>query len=275
MAAILEWVKMHRKFATSSIMECSVASRYFFQLAIIVSDSVGVLIGTIPALSRQFNMPEDLVRVCLDELGQPDPSSSHIDHEGRRIIRTGENEYLVTTKMEHNPDATNAERQARYRAKRKEKLDAAVRLRDGNDVTAGNDGCNEVTVRVEESREENITTTLAKPGGLPKSGNGFDQFWMAYPKKVKRGRALAIWTSLTADERKLATGAVQVYAKAWATAPTDRRQYIPHGERWLKAKRWTDDPAEWPREANPDAHPAADSSLTPEDEAAFRKLEKP
>jgi len=78
---------------------------------------------------------------------------------------------------------------------------------------------------------------------------GFVQFWTLYPKKVGKGAAFIEWRKLGAADRAAAIAKVGIFAAAWLGAPEERRQFIVDPERWLKRRRWEDDPAEWRRAA--------------------------
>lgn len=88
--------------------------------------------------------------------------------------------------------------------------------------------------------------------GAPSSAGvraSFEDFWKAYPKKKDRGHAEKIWKRLRADETALAVGAALEFAAAWAGASTERQQFVPLAATWLSGQRWTDDRAQWARDA--------------------------
>lgn len=80
----------------------------------------------------------------------------------------------------------------------------------------------------------------------------FETFWQAYPRKVGKGAARAVWGRLRPSASLLA----QMLATLEWQRQTDqwRRDggcYIPHPVTWLRQERWDDEPVSL------DAAPAA------------------
>jgi hypothetical protein len=83
--------------------------------------------ATIPGMARECGYSIDDVERCIKELESPDPYSTNIEEEGRRIIRNGIGGwYIVSYQKYHeqkvekglsmHPDAV---RQRKYRAKKR------------------------------------------------------------------------------------------------------------------------------------------------------------
>ena len=79
------------------------------------------------------------------------------------------------------------------------------------------------------------------------NSQGFDEFWLAYPRKTAKATALKSWARLIKTEQVKAMEALPVHKKqpGWIKDPT----YIPHASTWLNQKRWEDelesDPKWW------------------------------
>lgn len=68
--------------------------------------------------------------------------------------------------------------------------------------------------------------------------NTFDEFWSAYPNKVGRPKALAVWNRL-----KPGLDVVLAGLKRWKASDQwrkDKGQYIPHPTTWLNREGWND-----------------------------------
>jgi hypothetical protein len=74
-----------------------------------------------------------------------------------------------------------------------------------------------------------------------RSGEGFDEFYAAYPKKKKRPDALKAWDKLKPDEalRAQILRAIATQAKT-AQWQKDGGQFIPYPASWLNAEGWND-----------------------------------
>jgi hypothetical protein len=75
-----------------------------------------------------------------------------------------------------------------------------------------------------------------------KVADGFDEFWAAYPKHVKKARALEQWLHLGPDpplrEKILQSIAQQQLCDQW-----QEDRYIPDPHNWLKDRGWEDEHA--------------------------------
>jgi len=92
---------------------------------------------------------------------------------------------------------------------------------------------------------------------LPPKGvcNGFDSFWLAYPKKIGKGAALKKYEGLRRQGRLPPISdliAAIENQKTWEQWQKDEGQYIPNPATWLNQGRWEDQPPEggpqWIRE---------------------------
>jgi uncharacterized protein YdaU (DUF1376 family) len=71
---------------------------------------------------------------------------------------------------------------------------------------------------------------------------GFDRFWLAYPRRIAKANALTAWAKINPDQDLLQTilDAVSRQAKTdgWVR---DNGKFIPHPATWLNARRWEDE----------------------------------
>lgn len=132
----------------------------------------------------------------------------------------------------NNARSTAAERQARYRDKKKVSGDVT---RDAS-VTSQSDA------REEKRREEK--KNCPKPRGLNVAGfpPGFDEFWSAYPKRQKRKDAVQAFAKLKPDpdflKTMLSAIATQAASEQWRK---DSGKFIPLPASWLNGERWLDE----------------------------------
>ncbi|WP_122518643.1 helix-turn-helix domain-containing protein [Pseudomonas viridiflava] len=78
--------------------------------------------------------------------------------------------------------------------------------------------------------------------GTAKGAKGFDAFWMLYPRKVGKEKALKAWQKLQMThalyELIVSALANHVLTPGWTK---DGGQFIPHAATWLNGKRWEDE----------------------------------
>lgn len=82
----------------------------------------------------------------------------------------------------------------------------------------------------------------SRPPAQKKPSDAFAQFWEAYPRKVAKGKAQAIFVSLI--KKGFAPGDIiagaEAYA-AWCARNEVEPQFIAHPTTWLHAGRWSDE----------------------------------
>lgn len=71
---------------------------------------------------------------------------------------------------------------------------------------------------------------------------GFDNFWIAYPRKIAKANALKSWRKIKPDAelQKTILAALERHKKTeqWTK---DKGQFIPHPATWLNQSRWQDE----------------------------------
>ena len=80
------------------------------------------------------------------------------------------------------------------------------------------------------------------PPYSPPTGEGFDQFWAAYPKKRSKGAARKAWDKLHVNPTMQAT-ILQAIERAKQSEDWQKEggQYIPYPATWLNAEGWEDE----------------------------------
>lgn len=69
----------------------------------------------------------------------------------------------------------------------------------------------------------------------------FERFWKAYPRKVAKGAAQAIWRRLDPSEDLTAT-MLRAVARQSQSDQWQNPKFIPHPTTWLNQGRWQDEP---------------------------------
>jgi hypothetical protein len=95
---------------------------------------------------------------------------------------------------------------------------------------------NPVTVESKQESKEERLSRVARAGCEPP---GFAEFYERYPKKVKRGKAVAAFRKATriATPEAIMTGLIRQLPKLHRTAS----QYVPYPASWLNAESWSDE----------------------------------
>lgn len=76
------------------------------------------------------------------------------------------------------------------------------------------------------------------------TGPTFADFWLLYPRKVKRKDTERMWGRLSDKQRLEAVVGLVPWRAYWLKK--EELEYVPHPSTWLHGERWTD---ELPREA--------------------------
>ena len=157
-----------------------------------------------------------------------------------------------------------AERQKRYRERKKAEVDAQRDVTGDVTGDAQRDVTGDVTSRPREEkrREEEIHTPTGtetkpqKPAAekkrKPDEHPLFAAFWDAYPRKVDKPDARDVFAKIDPDETLLAK---MIAAISRARAGDEWREeggkYIPYPAKWLRRRRWEDEPLAAPKPAEP------------------------
>lgn len=83
------------------------------------------------------------------------------------------------------------------------------------------------------------TPSPPKGGSVPKPKSDFDLFWLDYPRKVGKRKAMLAYASARkrgVDPGEILAGLANC-AMAWAT---DSPEFIPHPQTWLNRDGWLD-----------------------------------
>lgn len=89
---------------------------------------------------------------------------------------------------------------------------------------------------------------IPSPSASDSVPEGFDEFWIAYDKKVGKSNAIKVWKSIRTD-----TDLIQrIVSAAKRYSSATERQYRKDPERWLKGRRWEDDSSSVGDTAKPD-----------------------
>ncbi|MCL2672094.1 MAG: hypothetical protein FWF10_08670 [Clostridiales bacterium] len=98
----------------------------------------------------------------------------------------------------------------------------------------------ESPVKPSEAETESDTDTNIPPN--PPKGEGFAEFWTAYPKKVGKAATEKVWLRINPSpalqEKILATLQTWSNSDQWTK---DGGQYIPNPATWLSQGRWEDE----------------------------------
>lgn len=210
-------------------------------------------------------------------------------------------DYLVHDYLDWNPSRREvlAERERRSRAGQ-----TAARARWSHASSQSDSGCDSHAARIADGNAGRIETATEvpctrpdpsrpdpeTPPTVPPKGDGaasrkrrkdhppadppgFGEFWNAYPFKGARLDAVKAWREIDPD----ADLQVQMLAAlgrqmGWATTAAERKEFLPRlpdACRWLKKRRWTDEPPAWISNGHPSRRDSR--SPLPPSEPVYRR----
>lgn len=190
----MSFVKIYDTILSSSINDASIEVRWLWIALLAMSNPDGVVHGTISAIARLANMPEDKTAAAMEELCSPDPSSSTPDEDGRRVEKLEGNVWHLINyekyRARRDPDDERRlvrERVRRYRERKKaaaqdvqDKSNPVLESPQVSTVGAGNPKGEirkrKKVVRPEYSLEFEMWWSEFKKGHPRGGGNKYDAF---------------------------------------------------------------------------------------------------
>lgn len=211
------------------------------------------------------------VRAAIDVLCATDPDSRNPDEQGRRLVHLEGMQYRVISWQKYRDMRDENHRRDYMRDLMRKKRAGADNtdnevLTSANKVLTGANKANKLAMLAKaEAEAEAIKTSPPKSpasGGrrgrpIRLSGDLFDKFWQAYPRKASRGQAERAFAAIAPNEQLVALMIEGIErAKTSDQWRRDNGQFIPHPATWLRARGWEDgDPPqvggmpEWMRKA--------------------------
>jgi hypothetical protein len=199
---------------------------------------------------RRALVPEAQGLEALKRLGDPDPTSRTVAHQGRRLVRVDGGFVVLNFMLFRERDDTARDRARRYR----ERLALRRHAVTSRNVTHA---------EAEAEAEAEVPTQPPTPSRAGKGRSGgadahasrarFDSFWAAYPKKKAKKDAERAFKAAKVSEAMLdlllAALERQRRSPEWLK---DGGQFIPLPATWLRGGRWEDE-----IQVDPDTRPAA------------------
>lgn len=197
-----------------------------------LSDRKGVVDVHPNAIAGLTGLQVEEVIACMSRFCEPDPMSRSQDCDGRRLVLLDEHRDWGWQIVNHGKYREKA-RKAAYDAARTASGQDAERKRASRDVPR--------SPAKSRSTNTNINNTPPTP---PAGGDdsGFDQFWEAYPRKIRKAAAKRVWSR---KRLNAISGEIVSHLKARVRRDAqwlaDGGKYIPHPATWLNGDGWQDE----------------------------------
>jgi len=111
------YVKIFSGILDSSIMDQDVATRWAWIAALCLADKTGRFTCTMEAFARRSNLPTETARAALGALTAPDPSSTTLAEDGRRLILEAPNSWWIVNYEHYRRIASEEQRLEQVRAR--------------------------------------------------------------------------------------------------------------------------------------------------------------
>ncbi len=193
--------------------------------------------GYVPASSEgiihRCGIDKDIGMIALTKLGAPDPYSRTPDYEGRRLVRVAGGFVVLNFMRYRDRDYTGAERQKRWRDRKRA---STVTPLHNNDVTSVTQAEAEA-----EAEADKQSTFLPKVGV---KSNLCELVYKQYPRKVGRKAALLkIAKAINSFGFDKIDGAVKKLAELWKNEVD--LHFLPYPAAWFHQERFNDEPDTW------------------------------
>jgi hypothetical protein len=208
-----------------------------FQQMLILCDPTGVCDMTPEAIAFRTGIPSEIIQTGIAALEAPDPDSRLPNDEGRRIVRLDDHRnwgWRITNFLHYRSLQSNEARREYQREWLRNQRAAKKGAVDRVGVPTPDDTYRQA-MTADDDVDTRIPRVTSKTIGQP---DGFQDFWDAYPKKVKKKDARKVWARLKPDERLQSTihAALATHKRKWDTGT-----FIPDPTTWLNGERWEDE----------------------------------
>lgn len=206
----------------------------------VIAHAVNGYVEINPALLKPiFGVSDKRVVAAIEYLCKADPNSRTPEEEGRRLVREGQFLYRVVNHIQYRNLASREEKQASDRNRMAAKRAAEKPLK--NSDVAGSRG---ESLRVESVADVAYPDTDTESNTKEKTYkvncvDRWPDFWKAYPRKVKRKGALAIWKRRKLDS--IADLLLEDIRTRLAEDAQWKGGFIPHPTTYLNQDRWEDE----------------------------------
>lgn len=205
-------------------------------IVLAMADKHGVLDVTPAYISGVTGLIVGEVTACMARFCEPDPYSRTPTEDGRRLVLLDPERRNWGWKIVNHTLYRERARKMAFDARRAESGENAARMKErrhGPDATRDGPTKPDAT---QCDPPSNANTNSEKIGQNP---SGFDRFWSAYPKRVKRKTAEEIW-----KRKKLEIRTDELLADIAQRLAEDRRWrdgFIPDPTTYLNQERWDDE----------------------------------
>ena len=201
------------------------------QQMVILADADGVVDITPPALAAKTSIPLEIIEKGLEQLSEPDKYSRSAAEEGRRIVLIDEDRPWGWSIVNYRHYRDLASREDKKRKDRERMAEKRNKINDVANSRGESQG-------VEEVAHTDTDTNKEKPSDRPLPDR-FNDFWAAYPTKVKKQEARRKWKS-----RKLDRIADQIIEDVNRRQRHDKQWldgFVPHPTTYINGSRWEDE----------------------------------
>ena len=240
-----KWIKLHTDFLNSSIMAEDQRVSWLFIVCLLLAREQDWEGGTFKAhtfaLAQRANMTETEVREGMKILTSPDSESTSKSEDGRRLVNTGQNQYIIVNwdKYQDNP------LRSKWRNDKRRQRGGQVVDTSGHEVDSGGQVVDSPSVSVSISSSTPNAMNKGGVGGESKKAakgkkkteytDGFNAFWEQTWKRGTKKNAFDAWQKIIriedCDMNQIVIAAGE-WRKIYELRDADKR---PHVSTWLNS----------------------------------------
>lgn len=208
----------------------------------VIAHAVNGYVEINPALLKPiFGVSDKRVVAAIEYLCNADPNSRTPDEDGRRLVREGQFLYRVVNHIQYRNLASREEKQAsdRNRMAAKRAAEKPLRISDVADSLGESPRVESVANVAYPDTDTDTESNTKEKTYKVNCVDRWPEFWRAYPRKVKKKSALAIWRRRKLDA--IADVLLEDIKTRIAEDAQWKGGYIPHPTTYLNQDRWEDE----------------------------------
>lgn len=229
------YTKLFNSILMSSIWGEDDVTRIVWITMLAMADRFGRVDAALSGLAHAARVPVEACEKAVKTLESPDVQSRSAEFDGRRIEKV-DGGWILLNHAKYRAKLSEDERREYFRVKKQEQR-ASKNVQNVKDNGADVKNVTQAEAEAQADAKAVKTNTVANTAPAT---DRFEEFWLAYPKKVGKKEARKAWRRIIGVHNHAHEIIAGIYR--WqGNSQWDDARYIPNPATFLGQRRWEDE----------------------------------